>query len=63
MPSSIQAHARRLIFLLIATGLGGLLDARPIGLDDWVAVAVIAVSLILAMEVYKALVARRLATQ
>jgi hypothetical protein len=41
-------------------GLSGLLDVQPIGLGDWVTVAAIAVSLILVMEAYKGLFARRL---
>jgi magnesium-transporting ATPase (P-type) len=41
-------------------GLSGLLDVQPIGLGDWVAVAAVAVSLILVMEAYKGLFARRL---
>ncbi len=41
-------------------GLSGLLDVQPIDLGDWVAVAAIAVSLILVMEAYKVLFARRL---
>ncbi len=41
-------------------GLSGLLDVQPIGLGDWVTVAAIAVSLILVMEAYKVLFARRL---
>jgi hypothetical protein len=48
----IQATARKLVFLRIATGLG-----------DRVTAAVIAVSLILVMEAYQTLTVRRLATQ
>ena len=41
-------------------GLSGLSDVRPIGLGDWVTVAAIAVSLVLVMEVFKRLPARRM---
>jgi Ca2+-transporting ATPase len=41
-------------------GLSGLLDVQPIGLGDWVTVAAIAVSLILVMEIFKCLPARRM---
>ena len=41
-------------------GLGGILDVQPIGFGDWVTVAAIAASLLVVMELYKVLVARRL---
>jgi magnesium-transporting ATPase (P-type) len=40
-------------------GLSGLLDVQPIGFGDWLMVAAIAASLIVVMELYKGLIARR----